>query len=90
MKVPEKDYEELVSRFIGLANEMKNENKDVNLIANSLMEASCVYVTYVAAGNEGYLQDSGITKLLEAYRKILTKVQARKKRSQEAGSAETS
>ena len=84
MKVPTKDYLKLVDRFISLANDMKNEGTDVNVIANAAMESSAIYATFVTSGNEGYLQPSGVDKLVDAFRHILTRVQQHRKARAEA------
>lgn len=84
MKVPTQDYLKLVDRFITLANEMKNEGTDINVIANAILESSGIYVTYVSAGNDGYLQPSGVDKLVDAFRQVLTRVQDNRKTKIEA------
>lgn len=84
MKVPTHDYLTLLDRFIGLANQIKDEGTDINIIANALMEASGIYATYVSVGNEGYLKEPGIDKMTEAFRQILTRVQADRKTRAEA------
>jgi hypothetical protein len=84
MKVATQDYVKLLDRFIELANQLKNEGTDINIIANALMEASSIYATYVSVGNEGYLKESGIDKMTDAYRQILTRVQAGRKARVEA------
>ena len=85
MKVATQDYVNLLERFIGLANEIKNEGTDINVIANALMEASGIYATFVSVGNEGFLRESGVDKMTDAYRQILTRVQENRKASIEAG-----
>lgn len=79
MKVASHEYLRLLDRFIGLANQIKDEGTDINIIANALMEASGIYATYVSVGNQGYLKESGIDKMSEAFRQILTRVQADRK-----------
>lgn len=59
------------NKFIELANEFKGEGIDVTLISGALMTASGVYATYVATGNEGALEDSGIDKVVALYRRTL-------------------
>lgn len=65
----------LVDRFVDLANDMKTEGIDQNQVNNALMIASGVYATYLAAGNEGYLKESGILKITEAYQLQLKRLQ---------------
>jgi hypothetical protein len=79
MQVPTGDYLKLLDRFISLANQIRDEGTDANVIANALMEASGIYATYVSVGNEGYLRKSGVDKMTDAYRQILTRVQAGRK-----------
>ena len=79
MKVDVQDYMKLVDRFITLANELKNEGADPNTVANALMESSGIYATFVSAGNDGYLEPSGVDKMTDAFRQILTRVQDNKK-----------
>ena len=59
------------NKFIELANELKNENIDSTLVNGALMTASGVYATYVAAGNDGALEPSGVDKVVELYRRTL-------------------
>ena len=66
-------------RFIDLANEMKNEGAPVDVVSWSLMSASAIYTTYSVAGNEGGLNDSGIDKVADAYRRNLANIQELKK-----------
>lgn len=71
-------HQEYLNAFIDLANKLKDDGGEPVIISAALMSASSVYTTYVHAGNEGYLQDSGITKVLNAYEKHLYQVQAYK------------
>ena len=59
------------NKFIELANELKAEKIDTTLISGALMTASGVYATYVATGNEGALEPSGVDKVVELYRRTL-------------------
>lgn len=74
---------ELSSRLIGLANQMKDEGQDIRRISSALMQASAVYATYAAAGNEGYLQDSGVKKVADVYANGLREIQKAKKAAAE-------
>ena len=82
------EYNEATSRFIDLANKMKAEGTAPNVVNAALMSASCVYATYVAAGNVGYLKQGGIDKVTETYRANLSSVQELKKRKVELGASE--
>jgi hypothetical protein len=75
------DYEELVSRFVGLANHMKDEGKTPPTINAALMLASGLYATYMAVGNEGQLDAKGVKEVAEVYRKNLSSVQRLKQRA---------
>lgn len=69
----------MVNRFIAIANELKDQGVDVKLVNTALQLASGTYATYLAAGNEGYLQASGIEKVTEGYKHNLTRLQELKK-----------
>ena len=66
-------------KLISLANEMKDEGHDPQLISAALMAASGIYATYVSAGNTGGLQPSGVDKVVMMYRRNLEHIQERKK-----------
>ena len=67
------------NKFIELANDLKKEDIDVAMVSGSLMTASCIYATYVAAGNNGALESSGVDKVVQIYRRTLEHHQAVKK-----------
>jgi hypothetical protein len=68
------------NKFIELANELKTENIDISVVSGSLMTASAVYATYVAAGNNGTLNPSGVDKVMAIYRRTLEHHQATKRK----------
>ena len=72
------------SKFIALANELKAENYDPQLISAALMAASGIYATYITAGNAGGLLPSGVDKVVMMYRRNLEHIQERKKAENEA------
>jgi len=72
---PMEEYNELVGRFVRLANGMKDEGKPIEMISAALMSASGIYATFVAAGNEGFLKTGGVNKITEVYRNNLLNVQ---------------
>jgi hypothetical protein len=72
-------HNECTHRFIDLANEMKNQGYDPQLISAALMSASGIYATYITAGNTGGLQPSGVDKVVMMYRRNLEHIQERKK-----------
>ena len=67
------------NRFIELANQLKDENIDPALISGALMTASGIYATFVAAGNNGTLERSGVDKVVALYRRTLEQFQQIKK-----------
>ena len=71
-------------KFIELANELKDQGYNPQLVSAALMSASGIYATYVTAGNEGGLQPSGVDKVVMMYRRNLEHIQERKKAENEA------
>ena len=69
-----------INKFIALANELKAENIDPNMVSGALMTASGIYATYVAAGNNGALNQSGVDKVVDLYRRTLEYHQKIKRR----------
>ncbi len=67
------------NKFIKLANELKKEDIEIVMVSGSLMTASCIYATYVAAGNSGALESTGIDKVARVYRRTLEHHQVFKK-----------
>jgi len=67
------------NKFIELANELRKEDIDPPMVSGALMTASGVYATYVAAGNDGALEASGVDKVIEVYRRTLEHHQTAKK-----------
>jgi hypothetical protein len=67
------------NKFIELANQLKEEDIDINLVNGALMTASGVYATYVAAGNDGALEPSGVEKVVGIYKRTLEHHQKIKK-----------
>lgn len=67
------------NKFIELANELKDENITPELVSGALMTASGIYATFVAAGNRGALEPSGVDKVVAVYRRTLEHHQKMKK-----------
>ena len=90
MSVATKDKPEqhaiCTNRFIELANELKNEKVDSTLISGALMTASAVYATYVAAGNQGGLEPSGVERVVDLFRQTLEHHQQVKRQQLQASS----
>lgn len=70
---------ESVNRFIEMANAMKDEGVNINVVSGALMTASGLYASYVAGGNDGGLTDSGVQKVSEVYKRELERIQKIKK-----------
>lgn len=66
-------------KFIDLANELCKEEIDPKLVSGALMASSGIYATFVAAGNSGGLEPSGVDKIVTMYRRNLEHIQKRKK-----------
>ncbi len=79
-------HHECMNRFIELGNKMKEEGVGTHVVSAALMSASAVYSTYVAVGNTGGLNPSGIDKIVDAYRHQMEQVQASRKA--DSGNAE--
>ena len=78
-----KNHDLCTHRFIDLANELKEQGYDPQLVSAALMSASGIYATYVTAGNQGGLQPSGVDKVVMMYRRSLEHIQERKKTENE-------
>lgn len=79
------EFNDLIGRFIDLANTMSNEGKPSPMVNAAMMSASGIYATFITAGNRGILLDSGIEKVLEMYKKYLVFVQQHKRQDLESG-----
>jgi len=80
----EKDsYNECMHKFINLANEMKDQGHDTQLVSAALMMSSSAYSTFVAVGNSGGLEPSGVDKIVDVYRLNLERIQEQRKAADE-------
>ena len=70
--------QEAINAFINLANEMKDNGASIQFVSTALMRACAVYATYVVAGNEGALKESGIEKLSDVFAQELNVIQEAK------------
>jgi len=59
------------NKFIDLANQLRAEKIDANMVSGAMMTASGIYATYVAAGNNGGLNPAGVDKVVDLYRRTL-------------------
>ncbi len=73
------DHNRCTHRFIELANQLKNDGIEPQVVSAALMSASGIYVTFVAAGNNGALEPTGVDKAVEMYRNNLQYIQTRKR-----------
>lgn len=69
-------HQEMIDAFIELANKFKDQGKELPVISTALMSATSIYTTYVYAGNQGYLQEGGEKKVVDAFAKNLHRLQA--------------
>ena len=72
--------QEAIDAFIKLANDMKNDGASVQFVSTALMRACAIYATFVVAGNEGALRESGVDKLKQIFAQELSKIQKAKMR----------
>ncbi len=79
MSDQERQHQYCTNKFIELANQLRKEDIDPNLVSGALMTASGVYATFIAAGNDGALKSSGIDKVVDLYRRTLEHHQTVKK-----------
>jgi hypothetical protein len=75
----QEQHQYCTNKFIELANQLKKEEIDPSMVSGALMTAACVYSTFVAAGNEGALEASGIDKVVAVFRRTLEHHQKVKK-----------
>jgi hypothetical protein len=75
----QEQHQYCTNKFIELANQLKKEEIDASLVSGSLMTAAGVYATYVAAGNNGALEASGVDKVVAVFRRTLEHHQKIKK-----------
>jgi len=73
------NHDHCTKKFIALANELKDQGQNPQLISAALMAASGIYATFVTAGNTGGLQPTGVDKIVMMYRRNLEHIQERKK-----------
>ncbi len=69
----------MIDQFVEVANRLKDEGNNTDLVNAAFMLASGTYATYLAAGNEGYLKEDGIRKVAKAYQHNLELLQGLKK-----------
>lgn len=77
-------HQNAVNEFIALANRLKDQGGNIQVISAALMSASAVYATYTHAGNEGYLRETGMQKIVDVYSRTLENIQRIKQANIEA------
>lgn len=82
-KTDQERHAECANRIIDLANTLKNEGNSTAVVSAALMSASGIYATFTAVGNRGGLTDSGVDKVVEAYRQQLEHVQRARREEDE-------
>lgn len=75
----QEQHQYCTNKFVELANQLKKEEIGPPMVSGSLMTAACVYATYVAAGNDGALEASGVDKVVAVFRRTLEHHQKVKK-----------
>ncbi len=84
-------HKAVMQRFIDLANQIKEDGTPPRVISAGMMTATCIYSTYVVAGNDGGLNESGVDKVTDAFRQQLQMIQDAKRKEaadREAGAAD--
>jgi hypothetical protein len=76
---PTDQHNQAVNRLIETANDMKDKGFDPRVVSAALISAAGIYATYVEAGNEGYLQPTGVDRLTEIFRQQVSYIQDVKK-----------
>lgn len=79
MSSDSRQYQRLVNRFVALANNMQDEGLDPRMVSDAMMFASGTFATYVMAGNQGGLTETGIDQVAARFRTRLAQVQVSKK-----------
>jgi len=75
----QEQHQHCTNKFIALANQLKKEQIDPPMVSGALMTAAAVFATYVAAGNNGALETSGVDKVVAVFRRTLEHHQKVKK-----------
>lgn len=76
---PNKQHDKAVQKLITLTNQFKDEGIDTRVISAALITTAGIYGTFAEAGNQGFLQPSGVDVLTDRFRKQLEFIQERKK-----------
>jgi hypothetical protein len=66
---------ECMNKLIDLANTLKTDGYNSTIVSAAMMSASAVYATFASVGNTGGLTETGVAKVVEAYRQQVEHVQ---------------
>ena len=75
----QEQHQKCTNKFIAVANELAKEGIDRSMVSGAMMTASCVYATYISAGNKGALEPSGVDKVVALFRRTMEQHQKSKK-----------
>jgi len=64
-----------VQQFVRLANTMTKDGVPMAVVSSAFMTACATYSSYVVAGNNGALRESGVEKLADIFATELTAIQ---------------
>lgn len=64
-----------VEQFVRLANAMTHDGVPVAVVSSAFMTACATYSTFVVAGNDGALRESGVAKLRDIFATELSAIQ---------------
>ena len=70
-KTDEQLHYDAMQRLIELANKLAAEGTPPKVVSAGLMTASCVYATYIEVGNNGSLDEAGVNRIADGYKKHL-------------------
>ena len=87
-KTDEELHHDSMQRFIELANKLASEDMPPRVVAAGLMTASCVYSTYLEVGNDASLDEAGVDKIADGYKKHLVFTQKSRQENAQQSSDE--
>lgn len=64
-----------VEQFVRLANAMTKDGVPLAVVSSAFMTACATYSTFVVAGNDGALRESGVEKLRDIFATELAAIQ---------------
>ena len=87
-KTEEELHYDSMNSFVELANKLAAEGMPRRVVAAGLMTASCVYSTYLEVGNDGILDEAGVDRVADGYKKHLLFTQNSRKEKARQSSEE--